>query len=119
MARPRRRRGPPSPSGPPGATPPARRDNSPLWGERHWAGHAAGGYHLHPGRRRGLPHLRDGTIACWGVNDLGQSTPPAGTSFTQVTAGGFHSCAVKSDGTVSCWGYDGYGQATPPAGTTF
>ena len=33
----------------------------------------------------------------------------------QVTAGAFHSCAIKADGTVACWGSNTYGQATPPA----
>ncbi|MEN6300767.1 MAG: RCC1 domain-containing protein, partial [Anaerolineaceae bacterium] len=33
----------------------------------------------------------DGTLACWGENANGQSTPPIGT-FTQVSAGGSHTC---------------------------
>jgi alpha-tubulin suppressor-like RCC1 family protein len=28
----------------------------------------------------------DGTLACWGNNDVGEIAPPAGT-FTQVSAG--------------------------------
>ncbi|MGB6895914.1 MAG: RCC1 domain-containing protein, partial [Dehalococcoidia bacterium] len=58
----------------------------------------------------------DGTLACWGRNDYGQATPPAGT-FSQVSAGGFHNCGVKTDGTLACWGSNSDGQATPPAGT--
>jgi len=58
----------------------------------------------------------DGTLACWGRNDYGQSTPPVGT-FAQVSAGGEHNCGVKTAGTLACWGYDFYGQATPAAGT--
>ena len=58
----------------------------------------------------------DGTVACWGFNDFGQSTPPGG-EFTQVSAGGRHTCGVESDGTVACWGNNALGQATPPAGT--
>jgi hypothetical protein len=58
----------------------------------------------------------NGTLACWGDNSYGQSTPPAGT-FTQVAAGASHTCGVKTDGTLACWGYNGSGQSTPPAGT--
>ncbi len=45
----------------------------------------------------------DGTLACWGRNDYGQATPPAGT-FSQVSAGGYHTCGLKTDGTLACWG---------------
>jgi hypothetical protein len=58
----------------------------------------------------------DGTLACWGYNDYGQSSPPAGT-FTQVSAGELHTCGVKSDGTVTCWGDDSYEQSKIPTGT--
>ncbi len=47
----------------------------------------------------------DGTVACWGSNDYGQATPPAGT-FSHVGAGDDHSCGLKADGTVVCWGID-------------
>ena len=33
----------------------------------------------------------NGALACWGANDVGQATPPAGT-FTAVSAGGDHTC---------------------------
>jgi hypothetical protein len=58
----------------------------------------------------------DGTLACWGSNNYGQSTPPSGT-FMQVSAGGSHTCGLRSDGTLACWGDNGYGQAAPPDGT--
>jgi len=58
----------------------------------------------------------DGTLACWGYNEFGQATPPAGT-FTAVSAGGSHSCGLKTNGTLACWGLNTSGQATPPAGT--
>ena len=41
----------------------------------------------------------DGTVACWGRNNYGQSTPPGGT-FSQVSAGWYHACGVGTDGTV-------------------
>ena len=45
-----------------------------------------------------------GTIACWGANTYGQSTPPSGT-FTSVGTGGMFTCGVKTDGSLLCWGY--------------
>jgi hypothetical protein len=45
----------------------------------------------------------DGTIRCWGDNDLGQVEAPVGT-FIQVSAGGVHSCGLRPDGSVNCWG---------------
>src|SRR6266566_2174709 len=41
----------------------------------------------------------DNTVVCWGSDNFGQATPPAG-AFTQVSAGGRHTCGVKTDGTV-------------------
>jgi len=38
-----------------------------------------------------------------GRMDCGQATAPTGT-FTEVTAGYFHTCGLRADGTVSCWG---------------
>jgi len=38
-------------------------------------------------------------------------------TVSQVSAGGYHSCALRTDGTVACWGSNGSGQATPPAST--
>ena len=45
-----------------------------------------------------------------------RSSPPPGT-FTQVSAGGWHTCGIKTDGTLVCWGYDEAGDTTPPSGT--
>ena len=47
--------------------------------------------------------------------------PPGGVladsvTFTQVSAGGYHTCGLKTDGTMACWGYDLHGIATPPTG---
>jgi murein DD-endopeptidase MepM/ murein hydrolase activator NlpD len=38
-------------------------------------------------------------------------------TFAQVSAGGWHTCGMRTDGSLACWGEDTYGQATPPAGT--
>jgi hypothetical protein len=58
----------------------------------------------------------NGSIACWGLNDEGQATPPAG-AFVQVSAGNYHSCARRSNNSLTCWGENDYGQITVPAGT--
>ena len=55
----------------------------------------------------------DGTVACWGDDRYGKSTPPVDIFFTQVAAGEDHTCGVKTDGTVACWGYNSDGQSTP------
>jgi hypothetical protein len=49
-------------------------------------------------------------MACWGLKSSGQATPPSG-SFTQVSAGGFHTCGLRTNGTMTCWGANGFGQA--------
>ena len=70
--------------------------------------------------------LTDGTVACWGFNYAGglgtgnttsSETPVAvsggaltGETVAQITAGGYHTCALISDGTVSCWGLNNSGQ---------
>ena len=54
---------------------------------------------------------------CWGGdNAVGELNSPP-NSFTQLTAGTYYLCALRSNGTTECWRYNFYGQATPPAGT--
>ena len=58
----------------------------------------------------------DGTVACWGDNEYGAATPPAGI-FTQISGSRRYSCGIRTDQTITCWGGDEYGQATPPKGS--
>ena len=52
---------------------------------------------------------QDGTVAAWGLNDVGQCVVPATLSdVVQVGVGFQHSVALKSDGTVVCWGWNLY-----------
>ena len=44
----------------------------------------------------------NGAIACWGQNDKGQASSPAGR-FDEIAAGHSHACALN-DGAPICWG---------------
>lgn len=61
----------------------------------------------------------DGTIHCWGDNQLGGVTPPAGP-FVHLSMAAWGGCAQRADGTIACWGYGTSGGSSnwfvPPAG---
>ena len=57
-----------------------------------------------------------GTLATPAALLVGPTEASIGT-FSQVTAGYWHTCGVGTDGTLACWGRNANGQATPPAGT--
>jgi hypothetical protein len=60
-----------------------------------------------------------GTIVGWGDNTFGKATPPAGSTYVAIAAGGHHGLALKDDGSIVGWGWDGDGQATAPAGNDY
>ncbi len=85
---------------------------------------SAGGYHS-------CALLDNGTVRCWGQDAFGQTgeSNPSSPDFTKVTpgevapvelgvdrtaveisAGGYHTCALLDDGTVRCWGQNVDGQ---------
>ena len=39
-----------------------------------------------------------------------------GAEFVAVSAGGYHTCGVRTDGSVACWGWNEFGSAMPPEG---
>ena len=64
-----------------------------------------------------------GTVYCWGAGDSGQlglgdtnfevNVPfqvGSASDWTQISSGGFHTCAIKASGTLYCWGYGFPGQ---------
>ena len=60
-------------------------------------------------------------VALFAVVALAAATLTAcgGTSYTQVSAGQEHTCALRSDGSVVCWGSDEYGELRVPADERF
>ena len=38
----------------------------------------------------------DGSVVCWGSNDHGQATPPAGETFVAISTGGDHACGLTN-----------------------
>ena len=58
-------------------------------------------------------------VVAWGYNEYGQCNVPVDlTNVVAMSAGVYHSLALKTDGTVLAWGNNDYGQCTIPAGLT-
>jgi len=77
-----------------------------------------GGYAAQTGNVRfTLAFAAAGSTECWGKNDYGQCTVPAGIgAVTAVAAGDGHTVAIKANGSVVCWGSNELGQCAVPAG---
>jgi alpha-tubulin suppressor-like RCC1 family protein len=54
----------------------------------------------------------DATVDCWGIVDDETMAPPG--SFTAITTGNDHSCAIDTSGMVDCWGGNSSGQLGAP-----
>ena len=57
-----------------------------------------------------------GTAGGGGSGGAGGSAASCQPSV-EVSAGGFHSCAVSASNTVVCWGFNDRGQSNPPGGS--
>ena len=55
----------------------------------------------------------DGTASCWGLNNVGHTSPPH-EQFVSIGGGFAHTCGLKADGTAVCWGLNSRGQTIPP-----
>jgi len=77
-----------------------------------------GGYAAQTGNVRfTLAFAAAGSAECWGYNNLGQCTVPAGLgAVTGVAAGNYHTVAIKANGSVVCWGANSSGESSVPAG---
>jgi hypothetical protein len=56
-------------------------------------------------------------LAGQGVVQQGGPASAAAGPFTQVSAGFYYTCALRTDGTLACWGDNYAEETTPPAGT--
>lgn len=59
------------------------------------------------GRAHSCALQEEGTVICWGDDTKGQSTPPEGSEFVKISAGGDASCALDREGKATCWGHLG------------
>lgn len=59
-----------------------------------------------------------GGVSAWGDNTFGQTSVPAAakSGVAAISAGDFHTVALKTDGTVIAWGRGSEGQTDVPAG---
>ena len=58
-------------------------------------------------------------VRAWGNNTNGETNvPPDLTNAVAISAGSYHSLALKADGSVVGWGYNGDGQTVIPVSAT-
>ncbi|CAJ1426414.1 unnamed protein product [Effrenium voratum] len=73
--------------------------------------HSCGLFKVLPGQGPGV--VKNGTLHCWGADDVGQSSPPQLPKVGGVAADDDYTCALAMDGTPYCWGKNDFGQASP------
>lgn len=54
----------------------------------------------------------DGSVECWGRNNLGQLHIPTAERFVHVRSWGYDTCGVTRQGTVKCWGQHAFESKT-------
>ena len=60
------------------------------------------------------------SVSYQSLDNPGPALQPAAaptSGFASVSAGGHHTCGVRTDGAVECWGRNGDGRSSPPGGT--
>ncbi len=57
----------------------------------------------------------DTSVVCWGHSGEGANKAHVGRGFSDVSAGGDHTCAIRNGG-ILCWGSNSEGQSDPPEG---
>ncbi len=58
-----------------------------------------------------------GTVACWGLDDNGQASPPPDGFDGTLSLSATTSCGIRSeDDAIVCWGADNFGGTSPPSG---
>ena len=69
------------------------------------------------GREHTCAVTTENRLRCWGDDILGQSSPPGGSDYLEVSSNAFanFSCALTDEKKVRCWGDNRYGQLNVPA----
>ena len=69
------------------------------------------------GRKHTCAVNRSNEVECWGEDALGQSSPPSGSNYLEVSSNAFanFNCALTDERKVRCWGDNRYQQLNVPA----
>jgi len=66
---------------------------------------------------RQMAEATPGSVVAWGDGSTGATVVPrAAEPAAAISAGGYHSVALREDGTVAGWGWNGTGQVRVPSG---